>query len=123
MTTVASELIERLQRSGGHDRKLDAALAVHPDTPSCGIVKGADIDTVLNAHDCNVVSLPCFTSSIDDAMALVPEGWGARASNRNTAEVWSPDGSAISATTVIPASGANGAVALCIAALIARNAS
>lgn len=65
---------------------------------------------------------PAFTTATDVALALVPEGWGCRLTfaPQIKAELWSPDGSPLSARTVIPAFAATPALALCIAALKAR---
>ena len=109
------DLIERLEAATGPDRDLDIAIwraGLRPDAPA------------------TFVPLPWlhnYTSSIDDALTLVPEGW--------KWSLFSADDRAKACAYIVPAMGrlpwpewvedihaATPALALCIAALKAREA-
>ncbi len=131
--TDLNALIERLSRATGPDRELDAAIAV--------AIKGGRIDWILDgitketfpvrvypdttgvtARGELQAAVPRYTSSIDAAMTLVPEGWNWELSN-NPPSAWmcesgyNPDtynGETAQANARTPA------IALTIAALSAR---
>jgi hypothetical protein len=98
------ELIERLESATGPDREIDDA--IHELQPMPKVVESLR-----------------YTRSIDDALTLVPEGWGARVTTKNVHEamVFSPDGGPLFATSNICAGGATPAIAICTAALRARS--
>ncbi len=71
------DLLKRLEEATEGSRELDRLIAIHPATPSCGVVKGADIEVVREAEeDWNppVVVVPDYTTNLQDALGLVPEG-------------------------------------------------
>ena len=100
-TEAVSGLIERIERSGGPDRDLDAAI-YHDLLGFCRHAKkertGAQSDTGFDCMDCGADSwgnksrkggypvgqglhdsAPRYTASLDDAVTLVPDGWYWRA--------------------------------------------
>ena len=70
------DLIAKLEVAPEGSRELDREIAVHPDTPSCGVVKGANVNVVREAENNNppIVIVPHYTTSLDAALTLVPEG-------------------------------------------------
>jgi hypothetical protein len=122
------ELIARLEKATGPDRELDVAIAF-----AVGLIRerdgnylyatGNDSDMVVepNEYDDHLVAQPLryFTSSIDCALSLVPEGWIWDLASTGAAWVM-PDGD-IEGQIVV--SGIkHPAIALVIAALRAREA-
>lgn len=107
-------LIERLEKTTGADRQLDADVHV--------AVVGGRVPVILDHYP------PHYTHSVDAAVTAVPEGWawfvewiGGQFSEGD-ARVWVPS----QRTQGLPAenfdvrAAANPAIALCIAALKAR---
>ena len=137
-----SELIEALEQATGHDRKLDDAIYLlagfclhkQSDLTYSGAQSDTGFDCICGANSWGARgkhgerlhdrSKP-YTSSIDAAEKLVPEGW--------TIHLWWRGGWPPEAKlwkhgkepnpTDIEAEGATPAIALCIAALKARRAS
>ena len=128
--TDLSQLIERLEKAKGPDRELDALIAIkiggavrittgHGTRhqvlwPDNEIAQGGDIEMLPD--------VPLYTASIDAALTLVPEGWSfeVRASavgDKGQANVWHylKEYHAYSQREC-----ASPAIALCIAALRAR---
>lgn len=107
------DLIERLAKATGPDRELDAAIAYR-------CTKAASA----------VMGFPSYTSSIDAALTLVPEGWHWEVSDSpkefparaGVSPVAPVDEWVCSDTGGQDASAATPAIALCIAALKARSA-
>lgn len=78
MTTL-EEVIARLERAAGPDRELDADI-IRALYPACHIgpyVVGDDEPVVFHAEPLvqNKHEVPRYTSSLDAALTLVPEGW------------------------------------------------
>lgn len=79
------ELAERCEQASGSDRELDVLIGVAVDFrigkmslrerfEVCGLAD--TVDAAANFHgDILRTGLPAFTTSIDAAMSLVPEGW------------------------------------------------
>ena len=61
------DLIAKLEAASEGSRELDREIAVHPDTPSCGVVKGANVNVVREAEDNDppIVVVPRCTISLD----------------------------------------------------------
>ena len=129
MTTA--ELIEKLERADGPSRELDEAIyelmggCNHKRTKYYAVQS----DTGVTCLDCGKDTYgakyaPSYTASIDAAMTLVPEGfrWALGCNGIDsghpvgTASVFSPEGA------MFKGSGATPAIALCIAALKAKEA-
>lgn len=73
MDKETSELIEKIEGASGPDREMDAeiARAIGRIPPHAGYAAMDDV-----AWDRGLgYSVPAYTSSIDAAMTLVPEGW------------------------------------------------
>ncbi len=116
--TDSTDLIARLEAAEGPDRGLDAEIAR---------LKGYEVHdklwvrvTSYDGHEKGALSpLPHYTASIDAALTLVPEGWGWSFGQTPTDEGveyhaqvnWEPI-----------VAGGTPAIALCIAALKAREA-
>ena len=47
------DLIAKLEAVSEGSRELDREIAVHPDTPSCGVVKGANVTVARAAGACS----------------------------------------------------------------------
>jgi hypothetical protein len=86
-----AELIERLEKARGPDRHLDAAIALHVGAPKAffesvgvsfddGTVDGPDCfdDAIWGGGGHSYEALR-YTASIDAALTLVPAGWGFKA--------------------------------------------
>ena len=117
------ELIERLERATGPDRELDVAI-VYALYPDIGPYQGQCIgDEPIFWHDpYRKRPAPSFTSSIDAALTLVPEGHGWVLDYMDPGE---PDGAMVGAHACDGATFDTPrppALALCIAALKAREA-
>lgn len=131
------ELIERLEKATGPDRDLDLdiTLACLPNgengrarLPILAEDVGNHCYEWVEISGVSIRSAPHYTSSIDAALTLVPEGkyWDlSRGLPAQTirhiywAEVYGDDNAHDSQHPICP--GANPAIALCIAALRARN--
>ena len=121
------ELIKKLEKATGPDRELDrdigvAALGWRPFTVN-GHHKMLDVGDA-TYPDSPGSMYPALTESIDAALTLVPRGWrylihdgGTPNDDRAFANVFSPSGSEV---TYNPNHAATTAIALCIAALKAR---
>lgn len=143
MTTDLSSLIERIEKSEGADREIDA-LIYHDLLGFCRHARkvrtGAQSDTGFDCLDCGADSwgnksrnggypagqglhdsAPRYTASIDAAMTLVPEGFTGlipvRGGKLEEAWLWPTDGTMMKGFRV---SAATPALALCAAALRAR---
>lgn len=120
------ELIERLEKADGPDRELDAAIAV-----AAFVTRATDDDLVYArprdpGHDATqpghffivtrsgaqAVPAPLYTSSIDAALTLVPDGWRAQI---DTLNVSAPEPRKFHVRHA-----QNPVIALCLAALRAR---
>lgn len=149
MTAVVLELIERLEKATGPDRELDLAinLAVDPDSDisrlmqhrrgfdgkegmAWDIHQGAVCFEQRNAvgrcHYNGGYPLPAYTGSIDAALKLVPEGlaWRVDVMTGLPGAIVAVHNSWLSHKTAPCCwTGKTPAMALCIAALKARNAS
>lgn len=114
------DLIERLRNATGPDRQLDEAIATaigwtkKPwQAGACWLPPGGKTTTDRKT------SLPKYTASIDAALTLVPKGWTSTIHvtiNGGHAEIWANESRHIQDG----ASLVNAAIALCIAALRAR---
>lgn len=99
--TSLSSLIERLERASGPDRELDRAIQV------------------FDLGELPYGPIPRFTSSLDDAVSLIPIGWIWDVASSGCAWVMPPE----NLEGHIVVSGIESpAIALCIAALRARAA-
>lgn len=107
-----NDLIERLEKATGPDREIDLAIyrAEFPH-PAVGLPKR-------NQDEYDRARGPRYTSSIDAALTLVPEGckWEASSYPKNGAAWVGPFKAPVQQFTVA----ATPAIALCIAALKAR---
>lgn len=123
------ELIERLEKASGPDRRLDFDIWFAA-SPEGKIEREWPQDQLKMPWDqwfenwkSDRSAFPDYTTSIDAAVTLVPEGfaWQVCQENFGRAESWSRDGGRLSATTQVRADRcATPAIALCIAALKAR---
>lgn len=106
-------LIERLEAATGPERELDAEIA-------------AVVEAGMRHHW--FASPPLFTSSIDAAMTLVPDGWDYSAGNRDETEkawAWVAEEDDVRGEywqTIQQSSAVTPALAICIASLKARGA-
>ena len=127
--TALAELIARLEAATEGSRELDAEIGAHPATPSCGVRKGAAKERVVEAadtHDPPLVNLPHYTTSIDAALTLVPEGmeWALSNHGQTGAEqlCWAGVFGSPFIGSECDSHAATPVLALCIAALRAREA-
>lgn len=82
MGTSLDELIARLEAATEGGRELDCLIAVHPATPNVGVVKNASLDILLSDQNtlgpeplvCDSLLVPLYTTLVDAALTLVPEG-------------------------------------------------
>lgn len=130
--TTSQELIVALEKATGPDRELDALIYCATNAPPEGADKiwavGVDVfwagGTVKQGPlFLKGVNLPAYTSSIDAAMTLVPEGWYCVEILRDNEGEWVPrlhqnKRGLLSAHANHPRL----SIALCIAALKARDA-
>lgn len=119
-----NDLIARLEKATGADRELDEKIAL-----LAGWKTAANGEVWVSPTAFPARELPHFTSSIDVALTLVPEGVGLKLERYwlSSGEAWS----AVLSTGGIPSNPARQfvsedaktpAIALCIAALKARRA-
>lgn len=120
-----SDLIARLREAKGASRELDAEIA-------CMVTKAAEMPTPdegceigtywqKTAHGAGLMIAPAYTGSIDDALALTPDGW-TRSVDATApellidVELYAPgeDGKVVRGTH------ASEPIATCIASLLAR---
>lgn len=122
-----SDLIERLEKATGPDREMDEDIvrALYPDCIIQIYVVGDEDKTVFHAEPLvpNKSYVPLYTSSIDAALTLVPEGYGwslygGFSPNRPCACLSDTGRS----DDLVDAFGATPAIAICIASLKARAA-
>lgn len=59
------ELIERLEKATGPDRELDGEIALLLDPDTRRVNPGRWVGN----------EVPAYTSSVDDALTLIPQGW------------------------------------------------
>lgn len=117
-----SDLIAKLRAATGPDRALDVEIvfALYPDIgayqPHC-----AGEEPIFWHDPYRKKRCPHFTASIDAALTLVPAGWSWKAGNRSHRGDNSRDGYA-NIGLFIDVDAPTPALALCIAALIARGA-
>lgn len=122
--TKFSALIEKLEKATGPDRELDleVALAIGWEKSDRQFSRtawratsgpGADIGWWSEGSDWP----PRYATSIDDAITLRPEGWSWRVGNLPSGRGFADLGTQASLQCV---QGASPAIALCIAALRAR---
>lgn len=100
------ELIQRLEKATGPDRELDIAIA-----------------SAWKQHHSgrwSIVNAPYFTSSIDAALTLVPEGWFMEALHQQPRGWLCYVGSRSNSLARMESEADTAAIALCIAALRAR---
>ena len=127
-------LIERLESATEGSRELDEAIinALCPDAMCRQDPAWEDSITVYHADallDSGKAELPHYTTSLDAALTLVPEGWewSLAGGNKNEpvqvpyASCW-PDEQPFPAELDLYAEAATPSLALCIAALKAREA-
>lgn len=114
-------LIERIEKSEGADRELDHAIYEALGKP---VVRMASAST----HGTDLVNwAPFYSASLDAAVTLVPEGWSFEVRSSGTgdpgqASVWNPM-RAPGHEEYRVSNFATPALALCAAALKARNPS
>lgn len=128
-----SDLIERLEKATGPDRRIDATIHEAVERPFV-MEFFAEYSTEQTR---NLSYVPSYTSSIDAALTLFPDGWFGRVEPRFHSDdgcvswlayglkpdwsKWHPhDDEAW--ITLVDARAQKSAIALCIAALKARNA-
>lgn len=121
---MTPDLIERLEAAGWPDRELDAEIA-----PIMGlriVDEGHQIGRVCYDANNHGVPLPRYTASIDAALTLVPEGWTyeGRQGPSGFPHIWtlSTIKSGDVRYTTVTGRARSTALALCIAALRAREA-
>lgn len=130
MTTSLSELIERLERAEAGSRDLDFAIAVAAQPFRVKVRRDEDIEARYDALPIEgsksgaFYEVPPFTTSLDAALSLMPEGLAWVVSKQ--------DGNPFAACGPVDRTGwvawsednraATPAIALCIAALKARQA-
>jgi hypothetical protein len=129
--TTLLALAERCEQAAGPDRELDVAIAL-----ACGIVTSREGDCfyghkyysvmVLNYDyddtEYRAPELPSYSSSLDAALALVPEGHEWLRKNPESMTVYRVPGDLKEWAQHIYGRGATDALALCAAALRARAA-
>lgn len=128
------ELIERLEKATGPDRELDLAI-LNAGAPAPWVWLDRDRETVTSnkygegAVGNPVVSLERFTERLDDALELVPGGYALDVSfytsGSGDARLWQGDrhvGPYGASTWLRDIRPASPAIAVCIAALLARAA-
>ena len=116
---MSRDLLARLRAATVPDRELDEAifLAFNPGFETRwpdkepGYVWLPGVGSENSRH----LRVPRFTASIDAALALVPEGWAWDVGSDNEALLWLPN-----RPENITGNGATPALALCIAAIQAR---
>lgn len=144
------DLIERLEKATGPDRELDCLIATHPLTPQTRVAKGASIDVLLEPRAAGIgdettelyaaeylpetnadwLDLPEYTSSIDAALTLVPEGctWLVKYEHEESERYGQPPfgasitvhGNGTDLEPLLASCAPTPALAICIAALRAR---
>lgn len=112
-TEGMKELIEKLEKAGGPDRFLDAIICfrAHPHKFR-GLIEHEWVRSEAAAYS------PKYTSSIDVALTLVPEGYDSVSASINERG----QSSMRIGTPYVFGNGATPAIALCIAALKSRAA-
>lgn len=128
MDAHLNDLIIRLAEAIGPDRELDAAIAealsLIPQTHERAMNHGRPQAYYWHKHNHkgDYWTPPAYTASIDAALTLVPKGWGvvvrrwADGTGRGVAHCYPPEGSGDYCH------GATPALAICIAALRAKEA-
>jgi hypothetical protein len=119
------ELIEALEGADGPSKSLDSA--IHAEMRREGWTPKEWARTVAELDNPSIVNVPRYTSSLDAALSLVPEGWGWSLDwtqrplyqDCGRADLYAP-GSGIKPHDVSDVYGATPAIALCLAALKAR---
>ena len=91
---MTDTLIERLEKAGEGSRELDCEIAAHSQTPAIGdLMKEADVETLLAPcafgiglsdddyegylpeTNADYYGVPHYTTNLQDALGLVPDGW------------------------------------------------
>lgn len=134
VTSSLSDLIARLEKAMGPDRELDVLIGYAVDLrgddkhlsfrtsfDTCGMKMM--LEMAESYQNIWRTELPRFTSSIDAAMTLVPEGWNRRASETDKHWWWAElrEGHETSYNRVEIGQSPSLPVSICIAALKARS--
>ncbi|MGE4322435.1 MAG: hypothetical protein AB7E60_05340 [Sphingobium sp.] len=69
-------LAERVEKLEGPDRKVDARICIASGMSRGNVMAGADGWCINSISNPNPYKSPSYTASIDDAMTLVPKGYG-----------------------------------------------
>jgi hypothetical protein len=130
--SALTALADRVEGASGPDRELDDAIytAIVGGCLHTPVVKMVEVEpgerepmTVCNKCFTTAVGVPrhCYTTSLDAALTLVPEGWFPWVGkNRGSTPEWSSDIRAPTGGYGVEADAATSALALTAAALRAR---